>query len=361
MSHDPTVLPAGLPVPEDDGAALHLLGAALPDLELPDTGGGRVRLSKLGEAVLFFYPRTGVPGQAPNPGFAGEEWDSIPGARGCTPQSCGFRDLHAEFAGLGVRIFGVSTNTSEHQREFKQRNRVPFEFLSDSAMALTRAVGLPTFEFPVESGGPTTLLKRMAWYVTPDAGGVARVRRVWYPVFPPDRNAAEVLAWTRRRAKVKVRPVEARDGAFVLEELTRHWGGPGIWSLGRMYRADRLPGVVGEVDGERAGLVTYIVHDGGYSFEVMTVSARREGEGVAARLLEAAVDEGRAAGCIRAFLTTTNDNMRAIEFYQRQGWRIAALHKGIIDAARERKAQIPRVGPSGLPIRDEIEMEMWLR
>ena len=143
-----------------------------------------------GRAVLFFYPRTGEKGRS-----AGPEWDLIPGARGCTPQSCGFRDLHREFGALGVAVAGVSTQTSEYQREFVERNHVPFDLLSDADLRLTRALRLPTFEFPVPGGGPTTLIKRMAWYCE---GG--RIAHVWYPVFPPDKNAETVLAWLRQRA-----------------------------------------------------------------------------------------------------------------------------------------------------------------
>ena len=189
MSADVYTLPADLPAPVDDGAADHLRGAVVPSLALPATSGARVDLAVLGRepAVLFFYPRTGERGRS-----AGPEWDLIPGARGCTPQSCGFRDLHAEFLALGVTVAGVSTQTTAYQREFVQRNHVPFELLSDAELGLTRALRLPTFEFPVAGGGPTTLIRRMAWYVE---GG--RIARVWYPVFPPDRNAATVLAWLR--------------------------------------------------------------------------------------------------------------------------------------------------------------------
>lgn len=190
--HDPSVLPADLPVPTDDGACDHLRTASLPSLSLPCTDGSVRDLAALASSptVIFAYPRTGVPGQPPNLGFNGEDWDSIPGARGCTPQSCGFRDLHADFSRLGVVVYGLSTNTTEHQAEFKRRMHVPFEFLSDASLALTRGMSLPTFEFPVESGGPTTLLKRMAWFC--DAGVICKV---WYPVFPPDACARLVLEW----------------------------------------------------------------------------------------------------------------------------------------------------------------------
>jgi peroxiredoxin len=189
---DVDTLPRGLPVPVDDGAADHLRGAVVPALRLPATSGSLIDLALLAKqpAVLFFYPRTGGRGQS-----AGPEWDLIPGARGCTPQTCAFRDLHGEFEALGVAVAGVSTQTTEYQREFVERNHVPFALLSDADLTLTRALRLPTFEFPVPDGcGPTTLIKRMAWYL--DEG---RIAHVWYPVFPPDKNAETVLAWLRAR------------------------------------------------------------------------------------------------------------------------------------------------------------------
>jgi peroxiredoxin len=184
-------LPAGLPVPVDDGATTHLPGAAVPAVTLPATSGRLVDLRQWAAApgVLFFYPRTGEAGRS-----AGPEWDAIPGARGCTPQSCGFRDLAAEFAAEGVRIAAVSTQETAYQREFVERNHIPFEILSDAGLELTRALALPTFEFAAPRGGCSTLIKRMAWHVE---GG--RIVKVWYPVFPPDRNAETVLAWLRER------------------------------------------------------------------------------------------------------------------------------------------------------------------
>jgi len=195
-------LPPNLPAPVDDGACDHLPGARLPSVRLASTGGRVVDLAEVAErpVVFFFYPRTGEPGKA-----AGPEWDAIPGARGCTPQSCGFRDLHREFTNLGVAVFGVSTQDTGYQGEFVERNHVPFELLSDRDLLLTRALRLPTFEYsvergeyPVERGGPPTLIKRMAWYV--ERG---RIEKIWYPVFPPDRNAETVLAWLREREPVR--------------------------------------------------------------------------------------------------------------------------------------------------------------
>jgi len=183
--NDPYHLPASLDAPLDDGAARHLVGLPLPNLKLLSTQDAEVDLQDLEHAVVFFFPRSGKPGQP-----AGEEWDRIPGARGCTPQSLGFRDLYPAFRELNLEVYGISTQTSGYQREFAQRNRLPFQLLSDSQLVLTRALRLPTFEFPVKEGGPNTLIKRMVWYI--ERG---RIEKLWYPVFPPHENAREVLAW----------------------------------------------------------------------------------------------------------------------------------------------------------------------
>jgi peroxiredoxin len=182
--HDPTILPAELPVPTDDGAAAHLAGQKLPALALSATDGSRGDLSKLaGRTVVYSYPRTGVPGRA-----MPEGWDAIPGARGCTPQSCSFRDHFAELKALGVaQLYGLSTQDSDYQREAAQRLKLPFPILSDADFALTRALNLPTFAV-----AGMTLLKRMALVI--DDGVISKV---FYPVFPPDKNAEEVIAWLR--------------------------------------------------------------------------------------------------------------------------------------------------------------------
>jgi peroxiredoxin len=185
-AHDPYVLPDGLPVPEDDGAADHLPGLELPDLTLPSSQ-GPVNLAELARRrlVLYVYPRTGRPGQPLLPG-----WDDVPGARGCTPQSCGFRDHAAELAAFGARVAGLSAQSLEDQVEFAERNRMPFPVVADERLELARALGLPTFE--VEG---LTLYKRLA-LVAEDG----LIVKVFYPVFPPDRNAEEVLAWLRDQA-----------------------------------------------------------------------------------------------------------------------------------------------------------------
>jgi peroxiredoxin len=183
-THDPNILPADLPVPVDDGAARHLAGMRLPSLPLAATDGAEVDLAKLaGRTVVYIYPRTGRPGVA-----IPERWDAIPGARGCTPQSCSFRDHFAELKSLGVaRVFGLSTQDTDYQREAVDRLHLPFAILSDAALRLTRALSLPTFEF-----AGMTLLKRMVLII--DDGVIAKA---FYPVFPPDESAAVVVGWLR--------------------------------------------------------------------------------------------------------------------------------------------------------------------
>jgi peroxiredoxin len=200
--HDPTVLPPELPVPIDDGAAAHLTGATIPDIALESTRGDAPSLRELcaKPTVLFFYPRTGVPGQPPRRGFHDEQWEEIPGARGCTPQSCGFRDRHDELLSLGIQIFGVSTQSRDYQLELKHRNGIRFDYLSDAQLTLSSSMNLPTFEFPIESGGPNRLIKRMAWFV--DGNTIAMV---WYPVFPPNENAAQVITWLRQSREAQRR------------------------------------------------------------------------------------------------------------------------------------------------------------
>lgn len=181
---DLTKLPADLPRPADDGGARHLPGLALPSLPLPATSGESVDLAGLGPGrlVVYAYPFTGRPGEALPP-----DWDLIPGARGCTAEACDFRDHHAELAAAGARVFGLSTQPTEYQRELVQRLHVPFPILSDAGLAFTRALRLPAFE--VEG---RTLLKRLTLMLR-----AGRIEHVFYPVFPPDRHAAEVLAWLR--------------------------------------------------------------------------------------------------------------------------------------------------------------------
>jgi peroxiredoxin len=171
-----------IPIPQDDGATRHLNGTKLASIVLTASDGTAVDLSRLGgRTVVYAYPRTGRPG-LPNP----DGWDLIPGARGCTPQSCAFRDHFAELQARGVqRIFGLSTQDSDYQREAVTRLHLPFALLSDAELRLTQAMKLPAF---TTSG--LTLLKRFTLVI--DEGSVVKV---FYPVFPPDRNAGDVLAW----------------------------------------------------------------------------------------------------------------------------------------------------------------------
>jgi peroxiredoxin len=187
MTHDPTVLPSDLPVPTDDGAADHLLGLAMPDVALPSTDGRPVRLTEptAERTVVYAYPRTGQPGAPP----LTADWDLIPGARGCTPESCAFRDHHADLRALSADVYGLSTQDTAYQREAVERLGLPFPLLSDEDFRLTEAVGLPTFEVAGH-----TLLKRLTFVVRN-----GRIGHVWYPVFPPDTHAASVVRWLRQQ------------------------------------------------------------------------------------------------------------------------------------------------------------------
>ncbi|MBT2382664.1 MerR family DNA-binding transcriptional regulator [Streptomyces sp. ISL-11] len=181
-------LPAGLPVPEDDGAADHLPGLRMPAVELPGTAGETVRLDDLGSGrtVLYLYPMTGRP-DVDMP----EGWDAIPGARGCTPESCGFRDHHEELLEAGAgRVFGLSGQDADYQREVVERLRLPFSMLSDPALRLVDELGLPTFE-----AGGATLFKRLTLIVRDGL-----IEHVFYPVFPPNEHAGQVLEWLRAHA-----------------------------------------------------------------------------------------------------------------------------------------------------------------
>jgi peroxiredoxin len=182
MSGDYSRLPTDLPAPIDDGAADGLVGLSLPDLALPSTAGGEPRLHDLAARLLvaYVYPMTGTPGR-PLP----HGWDDIPGARGCTPQSCAYRDALAEFERLGAALIGISAQSAAEQAEFAAREHIPFPLLSDDGFRLGAALGLPTFE---ADGG--TFYRRLTFVAV-----AGRIVKVFYPVFPPDRDAGEVLAW----------------------------------------------------------------------------------------------------------------------------------------------------------------------
>jgi len=180
-------LPKELPRPVDDGQADHLVGLAMPKLSLPSTAGKSVDLAHLSatRTIIYCYPMTGVPGK-PLP----EGWDSIPGARGCTPQTCGFRDHHQDLLRLHADVFGLSTQSSEYQREMADRLHLPFDILSDHEFKLCDVLRLPTFE-----ANGTRLLKRLT-LIARDG----RIEHVFYPVFPPNESADQVLRWLRDRS-----------------------------------------------------------------------------------------------------------------------------------------------------------------
>lgn len=180
-------LPDGLPVPRDDGACQHLPGSLIPPIPLIASDGAMVRLDRPGRRVVFAYPRTGRPDEEPLGGTAA--WNSIPGARGCTPQVCAFRDRHRELVAAGCEVFGLSTQNPDYQREAAQRLRLPYSLVSDQDLELTRALALPTFEVAGQ-----TLLRRHTLVING-----AHIEHVFYPVFPPQKNADKVLEWLRSR------------------------------------------------------------------------------------------------------------------------------------------------------------------
>lgn len=189
-----TELPQDLPTPVDDGACNHLLNKALPSLTLYSTQDRWVNLSTISSyVVLYCYPMTGRP-NIPLP----KGWDEIPGARGCTPQSCSFRDHHQELHRLGAQVFGLSTQDTEYQKEAVERLHLPFELLSDRSLSFTDALKLPTFEIENQQ-----LIKRVT--LIAKAG---KIVKVFYPVFPPNRNASDVIDWLRNNTVEKVDEAE---------------------------------------------------------------------------------------------------------------------------------------------------------
>ena len=174
-----------IPAPDDDGAASHLVGMTIPPVSLRATNDTAVVLSELqGRTIVFAYPRTGEPGKI----ALVDDWDLIPGARGCTPQTCAFRDLFAELKAAGAaQVFGLSTQSNAYQTEMASRLHLPFPVLSDEALELTEALNLPVMEV-----ADLTLIKRLALVIDD-----AKITQLFYPVFPPDRNAADVLQWLK--------------------------------------------------------------------------------------------------------------------------------------------------------------------
>lgn len=360
-AHDPTHLPPGLPAPINDGACLHLRARAVPDVMLRRSDGAEVSAntlcapSDLG-VVVFCYPYTGVPGRLPLPGFAGEVWDTIPGARGCTPQSCGFRDVHGQFRAIRVGVVGLSTNSTGHQAEFRSRMKVPFDLLSDSSLALVKAMNLPTFEFPVGDDGPSTLIKRVAWYCEPDAAGTLRIREVWYPVFPPNENAANVLRFLEARHGVRVEKARASDEPFVRQVLASQWNTRRVWARGSSHDPFTLPTVIARREGRPVGMAVFTTAK--HEFEIVALGVIERGAAVAPMLLDAVEDEARAAGASKVFITAPNCATEALAFLQRRGFAVTTVRRGQMDWYRQSEPGIPKVAPNGVPIRDEFEVEL---
>ncbi len=178
-------LPEHIPIPVDDGACDHLLGMQIPSIALKSTANRYVNLAEISKqrVVVYCYPRTGTPNEPPLNGL--DAWNAIPGARGCTPQSCAFRDHFNELQMLNALVFGLSTQTTEYQQELTQRLHLPFEILSDAGLAFAGALKLPTFEVKSE-----VLIKRLTLII-----GDTKIIKVFYPVFPPDKNAEDVIEW----------------------------------------------------------------------------------------------------------------------------------------------------------------------
>lgn len=185
-------LPSDLPAPLDDGATNHLVGREMPDLLLESTNQDKINMKDdfKKTSVLFIYPRAGSPLE---PNLNPELWDATPGARGCTPQSCSFRDLFAAFKEEGVAVYGLSIQTPDIQREFVERNHINFPIISDKEYKFTDELKLPTFDFEGER-----LIKRMCFFIED-----SRIEKVFYPVFPPDKNADEVLTWIKQKGSTK--------------------------------------------------------------------------------------------------------------------------------------------------------------
>jgi peroxiredoxin len=183
-------IPPNLPVPLDDGACDHLPGMQVPSLPLQSTTGRTVNLAAgaSGRVIVYAYPRTGTPDKE-----VPANWNEIPGARGCTPQSCSMRDHYKEVKALGAEIFGLSTQTTEYQKEMVERLHLPFEVLSDVDLKLTHALNLPTFTFD-----GMTLIKRLTLVIKD-----GRIEKVFYPVFPPDKHGEQVVAWLKRKRGVE--------------------------------------------------------------------------------------------------------------------------------------------------------------
>lgn len=314
-------LPADLPVPVDDGAARHLLGTRLPAIALPTTTGERIDLAAAAAAagtfVVYVYPATGVPGR-PLP----DGWDAIPGARGCTPQSCAFRDHARELAELGSSVVGLSAQPLEEQREFAAREHLPFPLVNDSGFTLADELGLPTFE----AAG-----RRYYRRITLVAHG-GRIAKVFYPVFPPQENAAQVVAWLRAERPVLhgdrllLRPATDADvpalAAILAEpDVAAWWDGYDLARVRADLREETTVAIV--LDGAVAGwLHVHEERDPQYpsvAFDI-ALATRLHGQGYGREALNLAIRHFIAKGHHRFTIDPAAENERAIRCYAAVGF-----------------------------------------
>lgn len=322
-SDDLHSLPPDLPVPADDGAARHLPGLAVPAVALPSTAGGAVRLDEpfSGATVVYAYPRTGRPDRDPPPGL-----DAIPGARGCTPQSCSFRDHHAEIRALGGRVFGLSTQDAAYQREMAERLHLPYEVLSDERLELARALGLPVFHY-----GDWTLLKRCTLLIEQ-----GRIADVFYPVFPPDADASRVLAWLAARRDYRVRPAVLSDLPHlprIEQEAARIFEPYGQLPLGESgegvspaafaeAQAGRLWVAVDAGSGDPVGFaLVQLLEPGAVHLRELDVLPAHGKRGVGRWLVRTIQGWARGRGCSAVTLTTFRDIPWNAPWYERLGFR----------------------------------------
>jgi peroxiredoxin/GNAT superfamily N-acetyltransferase len=331
-SDDLLTLPPDLPVPVDDGGAHHLPGLPIPPLGLPSTAGRTVRLDeqetseaeKSAVTVVYVYPRTGRPDEDAPPGL-----DAIPGARGCTPQSCAYRDHHAEIRQLGGRVFGLSTQATAYQREMAERLHLPYEVLSDERLELTRALGLPTFQYRdwTLNRRCTLLLER------------GRIADVFYPVFPPDADASRVLGWLRTRRDYRVRPAVVSDlphlpaieeaAARVFEPLALQvLGEAGDGVSPAAFAAAQEAGllwVAATPEGTPVGFALVELREPGAAhlreLDVLPEHGRR---GAGRRLVREVQSWARQRGFSSVTLTTFRDVPWNAPWYQRLGFRVLA-------------------------------------
>jgi peroxiredoxin/GNAT superfamily N-acetyltransferase len=334
-------LPDNLPRPVDDGQTAHLLGAKIPEVVLESTLEKEVNLFLKCQppTVLFIYPRAGSPLE---PNTNPELWDAIPGARGCTPQSCGFRDLISEFTALGVNVLGLSIQSPMVQKEFVERNHIGFPILSDHQYRLTKGLNLPTFEFDGE-----WLIKRMALFIK---DGI--IQKVFYPVFPPDKNAEEVLVWLKgkRISDLKIVKFNSTEHSELIEPLTAllHAAYAPLAARGMRYlathqppqktlerlnegesylafEADQLIGTVTLYREKLSSSCEYYRRAGVFSFGQFAIKPEFQGRGFGSMMMTMLEDRARELGAVELALDTSEHADDLIRLYEKRGYRQVAF------------------------------------